>query len=392
MDLLYGFVTTFDWSKFGLAIADFINGWFEEIDLTKAVQTAQTLILGLFDALQQAIQNVEWYKIGTEIMDSIESIDWVSLLGELGKTLSNAVVGLLDLLLAVVGETDWGKVVQDICAGLGEMLANIDWGQILAKIGALIVELVVQIPSLIVGALGGISDLLGGLFEGLGIDSIVGFFYGIGDAMRDAGTWLKENLVDPVVNWVKDLFGIHSPSTVFADMGVNIIDGLWQGIKDTWHTITDFFSEKLDGIKRFALMLGIASSLRQVRFGVTSRPLSTTWGNIKESASTTWNNIKTSMSTTWENVKSNTSTAWSNIKSNLSTTWNTVKSTASTTWANMKSTIGTAWDNMKTDASTKWNTYQVQSVYDMGNNQVERFYKFHELKDQPCYDLGCDKE
>lgn len=45
VDTLYGFVTTFDWTKFGLAIADFINGWFEEIDLTKAVQTAQELML-----------------------------------------------------------------------------------------------------------------------------------------------------------------------------------------------------------------------------------------------------------------------------------------------------------------------------------------------------------
>ena len=305
--LLYGFVTTFDWAQFGLAVSDFINGWFEEVDLTKAVQTAQTLILGLFTSLQQAVQNIEWYKIGTEIMDAIESIDWGSLLGELGKTLSDAVIGLLDLLLGVVGETDWGKVLQDIMAGLGEMLANIDWGQILSKIGALIVELVVQIPSLIVGALGGISDLLGGLFEGFGLDSIAGFFYGIGDAMRDAGTWLKENLVDPVVNWVKDLFGIHSPSTVFADMGVNIIDGLWQGIKDTWHTITDFFSEKLDGIKKVCsdAWNSIKSTASTV-WGNIKTSLSTTWGNIKESASTTWNNMKTSMSTTWENVKSNT--------------------------------------------------------------------------------------
>ena len=156
------------------------------------------------------------------------------------------------MLLGVVGETDWGKVVQDICAGLGEMLANIDWGQILSKIGALIVELVVANPISHRRCAWRHCRPLGRLFEGFGSDSIAGFFYGIGDAVRDAGTWLKENLVDPVVNWVKDLFGIHSPSTVFADMGVNIIDGLWQGIKDT-HT-------------SFLIILFVSSSVNLIAF------------------------------------------------------------------------------------------------------------------------------
>ena len=366
-DTLYGIVTTFDWTKFGLAIADFINGWFEEADLTKTVQTIQELILGIFESMSQAIRNVEWYKIGTQIMDAIESIDWMSLLGNLGTLLSDAVVGLLDLLLGVVGETDWGKVVQDICAGIGNMLANIEWGEILAKIGALVVELVVQLPGIIVGALGGIADILGGLFEGFGLDSVAGFFYGIGNAMRSAGTWLKENLVDPVVNWVKDLFGIHSPSTVFAEIGTSLIDGLLQGIKDTWHNIIEFFSEKLEGIKQVCsdAWNAIKSTASTVWSNIKTF-LSTTWSNIKSTASTVWNNMKTTIATAWENVKTNTSTAWTNIKTSLSTTWENVKTLASTTWNNLKSTIATAWSNISTDTSTKWSTIKssLSTVWD----------------------------
>ena len=311
VDTLYGFVTTFDWTKFGLAIADFINGWFEEIDLTKAVQTAQELILGIFESMSQAIRNVEWYKIGTQIMDAIESIDWMSLLGDLGTLLSDAVVGLLDLLRGVGGETDWGKVVQDICAGIGNMLA----------------------------------------------DSVAGFFYGIGDAMRSAGTWLKENLVDPVVNWVKDLFGIHSPSTVFAEIGTFLIDGLLQGIADTWHNIVEFFSDKLEGIKQACSDAWNAiKSTASTVWGNIKSFLSTTWDGIKSTASTVLNNMKTTISTAWDNVKTNTSTAWTNIKTSLSTTWTNVKTLASTTWSNLKSTISTAWSNISTDTSTKWNS------------------------------------
>ena len=356
VDTLYGFVTTFDWTKFGLAIADFINGCFEEVDLTKTVQMLQELALGIFESLSQAIRNVEWYKIGTQIMDALESIDWMALLGDLGTLLSDAVVALLDLLLAVVGETDWGKVVQDILAGLGEMIANIDWGQILAKIGMLVVELVVQLPGIIVGALGGIADILGGLFEGFGLDSVAGFFYGIGDAMRSAGTWLKKHLVDPVVNWVKKLFGIHSPSTVFAEIGTYLIDGLLQGIEDTWRNIVKFFSEKLDGIKKVCSDAWDAiKTATSTVWGNIKSFLSTTWDTVKSTANTVWNAMKTIMQTTWDAVKSNTSTAWSAIKTSLSETWTNIKTLAGTTWDSLKSTITTVWANISTDTSTKWN-------------------------------------
>lgn len=381
VDLIYGFVTTFDWSKFGLNIADFFNGIFEEVDLTKAVQTAQEFILGIFESMSQAIRNVKWYKIGTQIMDAIESIDWKSLLGNLGKLLSDTVVGLLDLLLGVVGETDWGKVIQDICAGIGNMLANIEWGEILAKIGALVIELAVQLPGIIVGALGGISDILGGLFEGFGLDSVAGFFYGIGDAMRSAGTWLKENLVDPVVNWVKDLFGIHSPSTVFSDIGANLIAGLWEGIKGAWGNITEFFREKLDDIKRVCSEAwNNIKSVASEKWNDIKSTLSTIWDNIRFTASTTWLNMRRTISTTWENVKTNTSTAWTNIKTSLSTTWTNVKTLASTTWSNMKTTIGTAWDNIKSDASEKWNTIKSNLSTTWSNIKSNASTDFNSMK------------
>lgn len=33
---------------------------------------------------------------------------------------------------------------------------------------------------------------------------------------------------------VKNIFGIHSPSTVFADIGRNVVQGFWNGIKEVW--------------------------------------------------------------------------------------------------------------------------------------------------------------
>lgn len=86
------------------------------------------------------------------------------------------------------------------------------------------------------------QDALAPMFSGLadyfrenGNYSVAGFFQGISDAMVDAGEWLKENYAIPMVEHVKRWLGIHSPSTVFAGIGLNCMlgmrDGILNGIK-----------------------------------------------------------------------------------------------------------------------------------------------------------------
>lgn len=57
-----------------------------------------------------------------------------------------------------------------------------------------------------------------------------GFLDGIKAVGSGIWGWVSEHIVDPFVNGFKDALGIHSPSTVFADFGVNIMEGLWNGI------------------------------------------------------------------------------------------------------------------------------------------------------------------
>ena len=294
-------------------------------------------------------------------------------------------------------------MVQNLIGSLGEALGavieNIDWLGLLESLATALVSIIVQIPSIIVGAIGGISDLLASLFEAIGLDSIAGFFRGIGDAMRDAGSWLKENLVDPVVHWVKNLFGIHSPSTVFAEIGTFLIDGLKQGISNAWHKITDFFSGVIEKLKTFfsnawssikstattawagikgvissawnGIKSGVSSACNTVKTGISNAwsaiksgttsawngiksGLSSAWTSIKTTASSTWTNLKTTVSNGWNSIKANTSTVWNGVKATLSSTWSNIKSTASSTWNSMKTTASSAWNSMKSTASSTW--------------------------------------
>ncbi|MEU6826939.1 phage tail tape measure protein [Streptomyces atriruber] len=67
-------------------------------------------------------------------------------------------------------------------------------------------------------------------FWQVGVNLAQSLLSGIWSKAKDFGGWLKGHLVDPVINWVKSGFGIHSPSTVFIGIGGNIVAGLLAGI------------------------------------------------------------------------------------------------------------------------------------------------------------------
>ena len=66
---------------------------------------------------------------------------------------------------------------------------------------------------------------------------ISGLKDGIVGAVKGIGHWIKSNLIDPVVNAVKSFFGIHSPSTVFAEIGGHLVGGLFKGLATTSGTV-----------------------------------------------------------------------------------------------------------------------------------------------------------
>jgi SLT domain-containing protein len=76
-----------------------------------------------------------------------------------------------------------------------------------------------------------------------GGDVIEGFLHGILAKITGIASWIKVHVVDPVVNAVKHFFGIHSPSTVFRDIGFNIIAGLIHGVLSGASNLTGFVTQ-----------------------------------------------------------------------------------------------------------------------------------------------------
>lgn len=63
-----------------------------------------------------------------------------------------------------------------------------------------------------------------------GTQLILGLYNGITGKLSGLGKWINAHIVNPFISSVKSLFGIHSPSTVFAGIGGNLIAGLKSGV------------------------------------------------------------------------------------------------------------------------------------------------------------------
>lgn len=92
-------------------------------------------------------------------------------------------------------------------------------------------------------------------WQQMGRDCIAGFLNGLQDSLpegpiKDIGT--------KIINWVKGVLGIHSPSTVFFQIGVDVVLGLINGILsvDLWGAVCGKFQSLWDGAVNLLSPLG----------------------------------------------------------------------------------------------------------------------------------------
>ena len=150
------------------------------------------------------------------------------------------------------------------------------------------------------------------------------------------------------VDGVKDLFGIHSPSTVFADIGKNIIAGLVQPfsvntLKDKmtgmWNAAKSWWDSGKEALKNYTPSIGSIST-----------KLSSAW----ESAKTWWNDKKGSLKTytpTIGSIYEKLKERWDNAR----IWWNDKKTKAK----EYTPSIGSIYEKLKErwdNARTWWNS------------------------------------
>lgn len=105
--------------------------------------------------------------------------------------------------------------------------------------------------------IGAISDNTSESLNKTGRSISEGLTKGMEEADVETGS---QNLFSRIVGKIKELFGIHSPSTVMAEIGGYLIEGLKSGILGEWDSLKETVGKIASGItEKFRSILGIHS-------------------------------------------------------------------------------------------------------------------------------------
>lgn len=297
LEFFYTAVTEFKWKELGQSIGDMLNGAIKAADFKKAGTSLGRAVAGVVSMIRETVKKTKWNKLAkdlanglntavkeidlpsignglAEVVNSalsmlkkfIKTFDWKTLGKEIAtgvsnaitgikwedvwKTLSDAVKGILDFLIGLVQGIDWKELGKTIIKAVLDFFTKTDWGDILKKIGE------------------------------LGLAIVQGLLEGILSGVKEIGEWLKENLVDPIVNKVKEFFGIHSPSTVFADIGSQLMAGMLGGLVDSVTSVIAWFKDLPGKIKE---ALGNAKEWLKQKGKDAIEGLKNGWESVKES-------------------------------------------------------------------------------------------------------------
>ncbi|MCM1508685.1 MAG: hypothetical protein NC177_16380 [Ruminococcus flavefaciens] len=394
-DAINGFAANFDWN----GTAQAINNLFAGLDLDKATTDIANGLNKAISGLRTTLQGVKWEEIGKTLVDGINGIfklDW----SNIGGMLSDAISGLLKTLAGTLENFDWRGIADSIW----EFIKGIEWGDIADSIFESLGAVFGGLSSFIVEVLSNAWNDVKNYFSQYvdwgdsPKDIVFGLLNGIIDAIKGIGTWIKEHIFQPFIDGFKKAFGIHSPSTVMAEQGGFIVDGLKNGIGDIWAKIKEkfttfynnvktWFSEKVENFKKFG-----SNIISNIKSGVGN-----IWTSIKEKFSAFWTNMYNWFVGLKEKFSNRGAAIVSNIKSGIGNIWNSIKEKFSTFWtnitnwfngkkdgllnigkkliSNISSGIGNVWNQIKSKFTTAIEnikkTFSVSTIKTHFNNVVE---------------------
>ena len=237
IDLLYDFVSTFDFTNLGESIGTAITTAIKGIKWSKGGATIGLSMSGLLDTFIAFVDTTDFAQIGQSIVNAVggffENLSW----GSIGESLSGAFKALLDFISGTVSGVSWDKVPKYIIDAIKDFFTGFDWSGVSESLGKLLgsavkgaLDLVGSIWDMLKKSWGNLSDFFNVYIQNAGEDIIAGLWNGIKNALKNCGTWIKNNLFQPFIDGFKTAFQIHSPSREMQTMGGYIVEGLISGI------------------------------------------------------------------------------------------------------------------------------------------------------------------
>lgn len=295
---LNSFAANFDWKDFGTSLASGIKGFFETWDAKLTGETFSNFVSGVLEALKGAIDGLQGDKtfeiIGQKIVDLICGIDW----GKITWDFSGLLVSLANAIINLPND-----LLRGIAIGFFTNVFDMNEEEVKVKLPKFVLP---SLSGLGLAALG--SDIIKGVLEGIQSGE-----------WKDPGKFIREKIFTPFINWFKNLFGIHSPSTVMAEQGGYIMEGLLNGVADKLQSVLDFFGDLKDKIvdKFSDLKDKLGEKFGEAREKVEEKfsDIGTWFSNRKSDIQSGMKDVSSWLGTKFQNGRTNVNKAFNDVGS-----------------------------------------------------------------------------
>lgn len=218
--------------------------------IPQIIQAGIDLLTSLVDALPEII---------TSIVQAIPEII-NGILTAITENLPLIIQAGIDLLVALIQAlpeiivTIVQAIPQIISGIVDALIGNID--QIIMAGVQIFVALVENLPQIIIEIVKAIPPIIAGIVEAIGnltyklVEAGGNLLKGLWEGISGAASWLWEKVTgwaSSLVDGIKDFFGIHSPSTVFAEIGTNMGEGVGVGFGDSMDGVSSEMTTAMGG-------------------------------------------------------------------------------------------------------------------------------------------------
>lgn len=253
------------------------------------VAALPTLITSLIDGLLSSIPQI--IQAGIDLLTSlITALPEIiaTIVAAIPEIINGIITALLenipliiqagiDLLVALIQalpqiRTTIVQAIPQIISGIvNALVQNIP--QIIQAGVQLFVALVRNLPTIKAEIVKAVPQIVSGIFSAFG--SLVGemvkaganLLHGLWEGISSAAGWLWEKVsgwASSLVDGIKNFFGIHSPSTVFAEIGTNMGEGVGVGFGESMNGVSADMTAAMGG----AGQLTAAEAVRAVNDGI----------------------------------------------------------------------------------------------------------------------------
>lgn len=277
---LSDWIATVDWTGVGKQLTDKLSDALQNVEIEKLARVFFNFITDSINAVSDFLAGTDSYQLGQDLVDfairAVTSVDWAGLAQAIGRFFGEAFIEALDFMGGLVSRiADYfeKKVAEGPFNNVGlNIVYGIYYGiqDAITNVASWIVENVfnpfingfksafgINSPStvmaeqggyIIAGLKKGITDAISSVAEtakkilsaiksafdnfslfDIGKNLIQGLIDGVNNMIETAKNAVA-NVGNAVIDKVKNVLGIHSPSTVFSEIGGYIVQGLANGI------------------------------------------------------------------------------------------------------------------------------------------------------------------